>query len=67
MRQVYQTEASFAEILEGKSIRRDKLVKAIQEADQAVLEHALDRMKEVMRKKGSDQKRRRLSPPAFSI
>ena len=65
MRNYYQSDASFDEILEGKERRRAELMRAIREADPAVLEVAAERLREAMRKKGSEPRRQRLGPPAF--
>lgn len=37
MRSFYQLDASFAEILEGKALRRDEFFDAVRQADPAVL------------------------------
>jgi predicted DNA-binding protein YlxM (UPF0122 family) len=66
MRDYYQSDASFAEILEGKERRRDELMRAIREADPAVLEAAAERLRAAMRKKGSEPRRQRLGRPAFA-
>ncbi|MGR1219624.1 hypothetical protein ACUYGA_22335 [Metapseudomonas otitidis] len=66
MHNFYQSDASFAEIMEGKALRRDELTKAIQEADPAVLAPAAERLRDAMRKKDSEPRRQRLGPPAFS-
>jgi hypothetical protein len=59
MRKFRQSDSSFAEILEGKERRRDELMKAIREADPAVLAAAAERLREAMRKKDPSQRRRR--------
>ncbi|MFP6860090.1 hypothetical protein [Pseudomonas sp.] len=58
-RNYHQSDSSFAEILEGKARRRDELMKAIREADPAVLAQAAERLREAMRKKDPSQRRRR--------
>lgn len=66
MRNFHLSDSSFAEIMEGKAHRRDELMKAIQEADPAVLAPAAERLREAMRKKDPSQRRQRWGPPAFS-
>ena len=65
MRNFHQSDSSFAEIMEGKARRRDELMKAVREADPAVLAESAERLKEVMRKKDPSQRRRRWGPPAL--
>jgi len=65
MSNFHQSDSSFAEIMEGKARRREELMKAIREADPAVLAEAAERLREAMRKKDPSQRRRRLGPPAF--
>lgn len=65
MRSFHQTDRSFAEVMEGKARRRDELMKAIREADPAVLAESTERLREAMRKKDPSQRRRRWSPPAL--
>jgi len=59
-----QSDSSFAEILEGKARRREELMNAIRSADPAVLAEAAERLREAMRKKGSEPRRQQLGPPA---
>ncbi|NWE43588.1 hypothetical protein HX875_29205 [Pseudomonas yamanorum] len=66
MRNYHQSDSSFAEIMEGKAHRRDELMKAIQEADPAVLAPAAERLREVMRKKDPNQRRQRWDPPPLN-
>lgn len=66
MRNVYQSDSSFAEILEGKARRREELMKAIREADPAVLEAAAERLREAMRKKDPSKRRQRWKDYAAS-
>ncbi|SUF22501.1 Uncharacterised protein [Pseudomonas fluorescens] len=66
MRNFQQSDNSFAEIMEGKAHRRDELMKAIQEADPAVLAPAAERLREAMRKKDPSHRRQRWDPPILS-
>ncbi|MNC72407.1 hypothetical protein D3C75_1234550 [compost metagenome] len=66
MNQHSQSESSFAEIMDGKQKRRDALMLAVSLASPAELEASAQRIKAVMRKSDSDQRRQRIPPPAFA-
>ncbi|MFU5948437.1 hypothetical protein ACM7P6_07835 [Pseudomonas aeruginosa] len=66
MSNFHQSDSSFAEIMEGKARRREELMKAIREANPAVLAEAAELPREAMRKKDPSQRRHRLGPPAFN-
>ena len=66
MSNFHQPDSSFANIMEGKARRRDELMKAIPEADPAILAPAAERLREAMRKKDPSQRRQRWGPPVFS-
>lgn len=66
MSRYHQSDSSFAEIIEGKARRREELMKAIREADPAVLAEAAERLREAMRKRNPSQGRQRLGRPAFA-
>lgn len=51
MSRYYQSDSSFAEIVEGKARRREELMNAIRSADPAVLAEAAERLREAMRKR----------------
>lgn len=65
MRKLHQSDASFDEIAKGKARRRDELIKAVREADPAVLASAAEHLREAMRNKDPSQRRQRLAPPLF--
>ncbi len=60
MSSVHQSDSSFAEIIEGKSRRREELMRSIREADPGVLAEATERLREAMRNRDPSQRRRRL-------
>lgn len=58
---------SVVDVIELKKSNREQLVEAIREASPYALDAAAQRMKEVMRRpEGSNQRRKRIAPPAFS-
>ncbi|MCO7556865.1 MULTISPECIES: hypothetical protein [Pseudomonadaceae] len=65
MSNVEQPDRSIADMLEEKARRREELVKAIWEADPAVLAEAAEKLREAMRKEDPSQRCRRLGPRLF--
>ncbi|QDV98289.1 hypothetical protein FFH90_029780 [Pseudomonas sp. ATCC 43928] len=67
MSEFIQPESSFAEIMNRKRERLEALLHAINLASPGDLEAAAERIKKVMRESKGEQRRQRISPPAFSI
>lgn len=65
MSQYIQPDNGFAEIMAGKQKRRDALLRAVSQASPDDIEAAAQRIKEVMRESKGNQRRQRISPPAF--
>lgn len=56
---------SFAQIIDGKRVRRDALLQAISAASPDELEAASERLKKAMRDSKGEHRRQRIDPPVL--
>ena len=61
-----QSDSSYEEIAENKRINREQLIRFIREGPPDVIAADAERLREAMRKKPGEGKRRRIEAPAFS-
>lgn len=66
MRQAFQLDSSYSEIMEGKAVRRESLMSAVKLAGPEGLDAASQRLKDVMRIPAGAPRRQRMAPPAFA-
>lgn len=62
-----QSKNSIADVIELKKSNRERLVEAIRRASPEALDAAAQQLRETMRRpEGSDQRRKRIAPPALN-
>lgn len=65
MARYVHSDSSFAEIAEGKARRREELMRAVRAASDTDLEGPAERLREAMRKREGEGRRKRIPPPVF--
>lgn len=61
-----QSDSNYEEIAQNKRINREQLIRFIKEGPSDIVAADAERLREAMRKKPGEGKRRRIEAPAFS-